>query len=181
MNGSSLEVSGEGMRVEERQMLIAQIMALMQEVGHHSRQAVTVRMANSGLSLAHWMVLHMLGESNDPSHAQPTMRRLADILGMPPSSMTGVVDALEKRQFIERTPDHGDRRVTRLQMTPQGMIFVDDLRQWMIEDYIQALSTLDHEELLMAYKTFSELIRHYRRPIDPPSLDQDVVSQMKGG
>src|SRR3954467_11787876 len=60
-------------------------------------------------------VLHLI----EPGRPLP-MRRLADTLSCDPSNVTGLVDRLESRGLIRRTPSADDRRVKVLELTPAG-------------------------------------------------------------
>ena len=49
-----------------------------------------------------------------------TMAELASLYGLEASSITRLVDRLEKKRLIERTRSQSDRRKTILSLTPQG-------------------------------------------------------------
>ena len=49
-----------------------------------------------------------------------TMAELASLYGLEASSITRLVDRLEKKRLIERTRSRSDRRKTILSLTPQG-------------------------------------------------------------
>lgn len=49
-----------------------------------------------------------------------SMRFLADAHRCDASNITGLVDRLERRGLVERTPDPTDRRVTLVTRTPEG-------------------------------------------------------------
>jgi DNA-binding MarR family transcriptional regulator len=52
---------------------------------------------------------------------------LAEALRIAPRSATEVVDALEERGLVTRTPDPGDRRAVLIRTTPEGMRIVGEL------------------------------------------------------
>jgi len=55
-------------------------------------------------------------------HAGPVpMRELASSLGCDASNVTGIVDRLERRGYVERRPDERDRRVRTLVLTSTGL------------------------------------------------------------
>jgi DNA-binding MarR family transcriptional regulator len=49
-----------------------------------------------------------------------TAAELAELYGLEVSSITRLVDRLEKKRLIERTPSRKDRRKTMLTLTPRG-------------------------------------------------------------
>ncbi|MGE7439746.1 MarR family winged helix-turn-helix transcriptional regulator [Kitasatospora sp. NPDC001175] len=56
------------------------------------------------------------------------MRRIADRLHAEPSNVTPIIDRLESRDLVERTPDPGDRRVKLVAATTAGRTVIADLR-----------------------------------------------------
>ena len=59
-----------------------------------------------------------------------TMRlsELSDHLHIAPRSATEVVDALESRGLVQRSPDPGDRRATLVEVTGQGATILEAIR-----------------------------------------------------
>ena len=67
------------------------------------------------LSPAQCHVLHLI----QPERPLP-MGQLADTLACDKSNVTGLVDRLESRGLVRRSPSAGDRRVKVLDLTPAG-------------------------------------------------------------
>ncbi|MGW2633601.1 MarR family winged helix-turn-helix transcriptional regulator [Streptomyces chattanoogensis] len=55
-------------------------------------------------------------------------RRIADRLHAEPSNVTVIIDRLESRGLVERSPDPSDRRVKRVAATTAGRTVAADLR-----------------------------------------------------
>ena len=68
------------------------------------------------LSPAQCHVLHLI----EPGRPMP-MGRLAETLSCDASNVTGLVDRLESRGLVQRTPSPSDRRVKVLGLTPTGI------------------------------------------------------------
>jgi DNA-binding MarR family transcriptional regulator len=68
-----------------------------------------------GLSSVQCHVLHLI----EPGRPLP-MRRLAETLSCDASNVTGLIDRLESRGLVRRSPSAGDRRVKVLDLTPAG-------------------------------------------------------------
>ncbi|HEY3509538.1 MAG TPA: MarR family transcriptional regulator [Kribbella sp.] len=49
------------------------------------------------------------------------MTELSGILSIERSSLTSMVDRLERRSLVARTPSPGDRRACRIELTPDGL------------------------------------------------------------
>ncbi|GAB2467785.1 MarR family winged helix-turn-helix transcriptional regulator [Jatrophihabitans fulvus] len=75
---------------------------------------------------------------------------LAEKLGIAPRSATEVVDALEERGLVERTPDPSDRRATLVVPTDAGretMLRVREARMAETDEMFARLSAKDRREL----------------------------------
>ena len=60
---------------------------------------------------------------------QPNMSRLAEALGVVPSSASRLCDRLEATGFLRRVPDPRDRREVRLLLTPAARRLLQELRE----------------------------------------------------
>lgn len=75
---------------------------------------------------------------------------VAQHLRIAPRSVTDVVDSLERRGFVVREPDPGDRRATQVSLTAQGRSVLDELdaaRRADHEGYFADLSERDRATL----------------------------------
>lgn len=101
-------------------------------------------LANMGFSFPQIFVLQHIEDST------MTMRELAEVSGIEPSNLTGIVDKLEARGLVERRASREDRRVKLVCFTRAGQTFRDRLRErlqgptpWMV-----ALAEADQAQLL---------------------------------
>jgi DNA-binding MarR family transcriptional regulator len=88
---------------------------LLHRMAERQQAYYTACAAEFGLSAAQSKVLMSL----QPDESVP-MRVLAGRVGSDPSNLTGLVDKLEARGALRRTPDPADRRVKTLQLTADG-------------------------------------------------------------
>ena len=58
-----------------------------------------------------------------------TTHALADALGVGATTITGIVDRLERRGLTERRPDPADRRVRRIVLTDEGRRLLTDFNE----------------------------------------------------
>ncbi len=86
------------------------------------------------------------------------MRELAAVLCCDPSNVTGIVDSLERRGFIERQADPKDRRIKQLVFTAAGRRQRDALHQ-QVYDEAPGFRELSESEL----RTFRDLLRRALR------------------
>ena len=99
---------------------------------------------DAGLSPPLVATLHLLGD------AAMTMRELAETIGLEPSNLTGIVDRLEARGFVERQSSTDDRRIKKVSLTRAGLAMrkrlLEHLKQptpWML-----LLTKADQRQLL---------------------------------
>lgn len=94
------------------------------------------------LTLGQLECLHAISHLDAPS-----MSDLSRELGLPPSSVTGIVDRLVDAGKVQRERDADDRRVVRVTLTDQGRRDRDRHRRVRRERLSRVLSALDEEEL----------------------------------
>jgi MarR family transcriptional regulator, organic hydroperoxide resistance regulator len=118
--------------------------ALLWEMMLMHRAHFVAAMADLELTPVQGIVLRRL----DPHRPTP-MNELAEALACDASNVTGLVDRLEARGFVERRATPGDRRVKTLVLTPEGI----DIRARVIRGMsdpppgIAGLSTEDQRAL----------------------------------
>lgn len=73
------------------------------------------------------------------------------------SNLTRLVDRLEARGLVRRAPDPRDRRVTLVQLTPQGSALIDELRPRHREYIERRMSHLTDEQLAALHRAMETL------------------------
>jgi DNA-binding MarR family transcriptional regulator len=86
-----------------------------QRVTHRLLSALDDELEGLDLSAAEINVLACLTETE-----RPTVRLLGDATAQRPSTLTGVLDRLERRRLVERRANPADRRSTLVVLTPAG-------------------------------------------------------------
>lgn len=94
------------------------------------------------LTLGQLECLHAISRLETPS-----MSDLSRELGLPPSSVTGLVDRLVATGKVRRQSDPGDRRVVRVALTEKGRRDRDRHRRLRRKRLGRLLAALDDEEL----------------------------------
>ncbi len=79
------------------------------------RRAALRVFADEGLTDPQFQVLMLLVEKGPV-----LMRKLSDELFVTPANITGIVDRLEEKGLVTRTPGTGDRRATIIEISPAG-------------------------------------------------------------
>jgi len=91
---------------------------------------------------------------------------LAERLGIAPRSATEVVDALQDKSLVQRTPSPNDRRATLLSLTEEGIALRQRMRRELArarrakaDDLFSVLSEKDRD-------TLTDLLRKVARTVD---------------
>ena len=120
------------------------------------RQAALGLFAEVGISESQLEALGLL-VINGPM----LMRKMSDAMLVTPSNVTGIVDRLEEKQLVRRTPGKGDRRATIIEITPEGKSLyerVSKKKEYMIQ---KALATFTRDEMV----TLNSLLEKFQREI----------------
>lgn len=74
------------------------------------------------------------------------IQRIGERMLMANSSMTYVIDKLEKRHFVRRIESDGDRRVTYVELTDEGRTFFESIFQDHVRTLKKMYGVLEAEE-----------------------------------
>ncbi|MGZ4030748.1 MAG: MarR family winged helix-turn-helix transcriptional regulator [Tumebacillaceae bacterium] len=78
-----------------------------------------------GLSQQQWTLLSVLHRNGNGM----TMTELGKNLLVTKANMTGMIDRLERDNFVSRHPDLHDRRVTKVMLTQKGLDFMEEIQE----------------------------------------------------
>jgi MarR family transcriptional regulator, organic hydroperoxide resistance regulator len=92
------------------------LIAEWQRVTHLLLHAVEDELSELRLSTAETNVLACFAGANSR-----TVRELVTATGQRPSTLTGVLDRLERRDLVMRAPNPADRRSVLVRLTPTGL------------------------------------------------------------
>ena len=99
-----------------------------------------------GITLPQWRALAELSMNQGMSQVE-----LAGCIDTDPMTLSGILDRLEKRGLIERSPDPNDSRAKRSVATPAGQQLVAEVRRvgfTLYEHALHGLSTADRKQLI---------------------------------
>jgi DNA-binding MarR family transcriptional regulator len=100
-----------------------------------------------GLSQQQWTLLTVLNRNGNGM----TMTELGKNLLVTKANMTGMIDRLERDEFVSRHPDLHDRRVTKVMLTKKGLDFIreiQDPRNQFTEENLAGFSPEDRKKFL---------------------------------
>jgi DNA-binding MarR family transcriptional regulator len=105
--------------------------------------AVEAHFARYDLSQARFAILMLLSTDTEQLW---TPAKLADALGITKATITGLLDVLEKGDFIERKPNPNDRRSSQVVMTKNGRTRLRNLLPEHLDQLLPLVSVLKEEE-----------------------------------
>jgi DNA-binding MarR family transcriptional regulator len=169
---------------ESRDTLEREIVALVHQISHHGRQMFVQGLAQEKLTLTHWMILEDLAANPDGL----TMRAIAHNLGVPPSSVTGLVDALETRDWTRRRNHPTDRRVICVELTETGIAQVRRVGEHLMRQYRNSMSDMTDAQLTTIQQMYATMLQtmleytrnardHERQPA-PSELETNPRSEL---
>jgi DNA-binding MarR family transcriptional regulator len=127
------------------------LIADWQRVTHRLLSALDDELAGLGLSAGEVNLLAAL------ARAEPqTVRALGDATGQRPSTLTGVLDRLERRGLVERRPNPADRRSTLIGPTARGRVAAEEVA----EAFERVARRLPEETAADARRLLAALDRH---------------------
>jgi DNA-binding MarR family transcriptional regulator len=88
---------------------------LIDAIAKKGERIVTRTVGEAGLTPAQYLVL-----ANLPEKEGKPLGELADVLRCSPSTVTGIVDTMEKKELVAREPNPEDRRSHLLALTAKG-------------------------------------------------------------
>lgn len=84
---------------------------------------------------------------------------LANLLSITTGGLTGVIEKLVERKWVDRVRDEDDRRVVYLAITESGRVIFDELQQDRIKMMEDLFGVLNDEEIQSLIAIHSKLLR----------------------
>lgn len=137
---------------------------LLARLGIAFKSRALARVELEGFEPNHYSVLAILAEGD-----RQTQGTIAEALGLDPSRLVNLLDALEKGGLIARQRDPLDRRRHVVSITAAGSAALDELRtlaQAMADEFFAPLAPEDRE-------TFHRLLLELARVHDPSCFVDD--------
>lgn len=94
------------------------------------------------ITVEQWQVLINLNNTNDQFHQQ-----LSENIFKEKSTITRLLDGLEKKHLINRVADTSDRRQKRIRITTQGKNLLNKLKPFALEVQGRALNDIDQKQM----------------------------------
>jgi DNA-binding MarR family transcriptional regulator len=109
---------------------------------------------HSDLSIKELHVIEYLGDAGPQM-----MRELAEYLLLAVNSVTSIIDNLETKKYIVRTRPAEDRRIVRVELTPEGKSLYEEAAQQKVFLLRCMLQALDNSEQELFMSLFRKIAR----------------------
>lgn len=129
-------------------------------------KSVSEALAPLGLRVRSYSVLAFASEEAPGV----TQRRLAALMGLDPSQIVALVDDLETRGLVSRTPDPGDRRNKLIAATEEGHRVRRAAQQRVDEEHVGYFDQVPQDHL----QSLREALRRIAFPEDLPTTNTPV-------
>ncbi len=108
-----------------------------------------------GVSIPQVLCLSFLHESPNYQAAQGDIRKF---LNLNSSTVSGIIDRLEKKGFLARLPKSGDKRVVNIALTSSGDKLLSTMPSLLHEQLSEKLQKLDQSELKRVEESLEILV-----------------------
>ncbi len=98
---------------------------------------------SGGISFTHLKALRFIGEKE-----KPTMKEIADSLGITPPSATSLIEPFVQNGWLKRVYDETDRRIVRLALTAKGQETLDEASKMMVKKLEDLLANLNEQQMV---------------------------------
>ena len=108
-----------------------------------------------GVSIPQVLCLNFL---NDSPNYQSTQGEIRKFLNLNSSTVSGIIDRLEKKGLLARLPKSGDKRVVNIALTSSGEKLLNSIPSLLHEQLSERLQKLEDEELIKVEQSLETLI-----------------------
>jgi DNA-binding MarR family transcriptional regulator len=142
---------------------IGETLRFMQQLWElaHALEVSSKRMGRTiGVTGPQRLVIRVVGQAPGI-----TARDLADVMGIHPSTLTGILARLDRQRFLVRTVDPDDRRVARFKLTAAGRK-IDRTRKGTVEAAVRrALARADDPTVATTSRLLQLLVGELTREV----------------
>ncbi|GGL54737.1 MarR family winged helix-turn-helix transcriptional regulator [Sporolactobacillus putidus] len=125
-----------------------EVVELIFRVAKIGKLKLNRQLAQKGLTLPQYFVMKMLYKKTYEEKKPISPADLSTLTGISRSTMTGIIDRLEKNCLLDRKQNPQDRRSQNIEFTEKGLNIVQDLSMVADEIRNEPLKALSEEQLL---------------------------------
>lgn len=134
-----------------------------------------------GISIPQLLCLNYL--KKQPNY-QASQKEIKDVLSLNASTVTGIINRLEKKGLIAKLPRKDDRRVSNISLTAKGFAMMDNTPEPMHLRLTQKLGKLSRDELQdleRAFQLISDFLDAGEVDASPILTSETTINREKTG
>jgi DNA-binding MarR family transcriptional regulator len=108
-----------------------------------------------GVSVPQVLCLNFI---KDQPNFQSNQKEIKNYLNLNASTVTGIVNRLERNGYVARLPKSGDKRVSNITLTVKGQKLLNNLPPLLQEELLSKLMNLPASEVMQIEDTLDKLI-----------------------
>lgn len=108
-----------------------------------------------GVSVPQVLCLNFI---KDQPNFQSNQKEIKNYLNLNASTVTGIVNRLERNGYVARLPKSGDKRVSNITLTVEGQKLLNNLPPLLQEELLSKLMNLPASEVMQIEDTLDKLI-----------------------
>ncbi|WP_202556284.1 MarR family winged helix-turn-helix transcriptional regulator [Paenibacillus silvestris] len=139
------------------------IAKLLRQLTRYHKESLTRRINCLGLTPPQFMTLYQI--KKEPK----TIGQIVDAVDLSYSTVSGIIDRLERDGWIERVKDEVDRRVTWIYMSEKKRAKFEDNSFFQESNYSKFLNGFSEEELVTIHSSFDLITRHLEKKVEEKS------------
>ncbi len=153
--------------------LSGEAQALLVMIGKRLERSGDEFFKEIGLSASQFEIMRILWQQD-----HLTLGELSEFCCCAPANITGLVDRLEKKGLLNRTPDPDDRRISRIVLTEAGRKLQEPTAQ-VIQKYLSLFEVFQPGEL----RELVRLLKLFYRHIEGEGADLflEMLARQSGG
>ena len=129
--------------------IIMRLRQIIQEMSKHSKFILE----NHEITVPQLICLREVYE-----HGPISIGALTKIVFLNNSTVTGIIDRLEKREFVRRTRISKDRRQVHVEITEPGIKFINRAPKPLQDQFLDRLTALDEEKITLILWSLEMLV-----------------------
>ncbi len=130
---------------------------LIQQISHLLEQLFNKNLANEDLSVSHARLIYLLYKNDGMTQSE-----LQQDLLIKPSSITKLIDVLEKKGLVKREASNEDARIKRIYLTNEGKKkeeILCNIKEKTEVNLLITISESEHQDLIRILKSIKQTLQ----------------------
>jgi DNA-binding MarR family transcriptional regulator len=130
---------------------------LIQQISHLLEQLFNKNLANEDLSFSHARLIYLLYKNDGMTQSE-----LQQDLLIKPSSITKLIDVLEKKGLVKREASNEDARIKRIYLTDEGKKkeeILCSIKENTEVNLLKTISESEHQDLIRILKSIKQTLQ----------------------